>query len=186
VNGQCENDPLDGVACDDGNPCTTGDQCDIGSCDGELVECDDSNACTDDACADGECAFLANIEPCDDGDACTSEDTCAAGACMGSTYSCDDGDACTADLCEGDGTCSHIPQVVDCDDSNACTADSCDGHGGCIHVEVCGSDAGADMGSATSTGDGCACRVGSRSTGATPWALALAVLLATRRRSTLR
>jgi hypothetical protein len=40
----------DDAACDDGQPCTTGDKCVAGACTGDAVVCDDSNACTTDTC----------------------------------------------------------------------------------------------------------------------------------------
>jgi hypothetical protein len=81
------------------------------------VDCDDSNACTTDACDAGACVFtpIAQCTPCisdgecDDGDPCTA-DTCSTGVCInppgndGAT--CDDGFACTNnDVC-GSGVCS--------------------------------------------------------------------------------
>ena len=40
------------AACDDGNPCTTGDWCAVGACQsGTAVNCDDGNPCTTDKCA---------------------------------------------------------------------------------------------------------------------------------------
>jgi hypothetical protein len=43
--------------------------------------CDDGNACTDDACVGGSCAFTPNAAACDDGVFCNGNDTCAATAC---------------------------------------------------------------------------------------------------------
>jgi hypothetical protein len=54
----------EGVACDDGNSCTTGDACVGGVCRG---------------------GALADGAACDDGRLCTPVDTCVAGACVGST-----------------------------------------------------------------------------------------------------
>lgn len=53
----------DGVACDDGSPCTTGDACAGGVCTG---------------------AALPDGSACDDGRLCTPTDACVAGACVGS------------------------------------------------------------------------------------------------------
>jgi len=52
-----------GAACDDGNPCTSGDVCGASGCAGTVV-------------ADGT--------SCDDGRLCTPTDACSAGACVGS------------------------------------------------------------------------------------------------------
>ena len=104
--------------CDDGNACTTADQCSEGVCvGGPAPECDDDNPCTDDGC-DGEtgCVFPANTSDCDDGDPCTLGDICAGGSCAG-------------------------PGAQDCDDGNSCTSDSCDSSaGGCVHDAAAGCD----------------------------------------------
>ncbi len=48
--GACETQ-FTALSCDDGNPCTTADQCANGTCQGgPALDCDDGNACTDDAC----------------------------------------------------------------------------------------------------------------------------------------
>ncbi|MCH7839134.1 MAG: S8 family serine peptidase, partial [Planctomycetes bacterium] len=48
-----------------------------------VTDCDDSNACTEDSCADGLCFWFDHTEPCDDGDACTIGDACQSGVCVG-------------------------------------------------------------------------------------------------------
>ncbi|TFH24133.1 MAG: hypothetical protein E4H03_04410 [Myxococcales bacterium] len=148
--------------CDDGNACTTVDQCSGGTCTGSVPpNCDDSNVCTSDSCnpASG-CVNTDNAAACDDGDACTTVDQCAGGSCAGSappdcndlnlctddscnpatgcvnannTAPCNDGNACTTvDQCSG-GTCTgSVPP--NCDDSNLCTDDSCNPAGGCMHA----------------------------------------------------
>lgn len=80
----------DGGACDDENPCTTGDQCQAGACTGtpavDGTSCNDDNACTGpDSCQSGTCVAnpVADGTPCDDGDPCSRPDTCQAGACSG-------------------------------------------------------------------------------------------------------
>jgi len=42
--------PLDGVSCDDKNPCTKGDECKQGSCVGQPYSCSDGLSCTTDSC----------------------------------------------------------------------------------------------------------------------------------------
>jgi hypothetical protein len=78
------------------------------------VDCDDGNACTDDACdpASGECIN----EPVQDGTVCDEgAGTCSSGQCV------------EIDLCED----------VDCDDSNDCTGDECDpASGECVNEPV--------------------------------------------------
>jgi hypothetical protein len=59
----CGDPASDGLGCDDGNSCTTGDVCSAGVCGGSLAP-------------DGAA--------CDDGRLCTSVDTCSAGVCVGS------------------------------------------------------------------------------------------------------
>ena len=100
----CEH-PLGTAKCDDGLGCTTNDTCVSGVCrgvstctDGEVckssenacatcamdTDCDDLNACTDDACMGSVCVYTNNTASCDDRLDCTGEDTCEAGVCKGS------------------------------------------------------------------------------------------------------
>lgn len=51
-----------GSACDDGNACTTQDQCQDGVCIGRS-ECDDGNACTQDFCGMDGCAHASTCQP---------------------------------------------------------------------------------------------------------------------------
>jgi hypothetical protein len=122
-------------ACDDGNDCSTGDYCSGGECLHEgIVDCDDSDPCTNDSCAPlGGCAYAHNSAPCDDLDLCTAEDTCVQGECQGQVLIlCDDGNLCTDDTCESKQGCQYIPNDVKCDDGNLCTLkDSCSG-GKCV------------------------------------------------------
>lgn len=81
----------EGSSCDDANPCTTGDTCTGGACEGTPVSCpDDGNPCTDDVCvlATGTCG-AANTADCDDSDACSAGDRCDAAACDGTLASFD-------------------------------------------------------------------------------------------------
>ncbi len=124
----------DGVSCTDGNPCTLLDTCSGGTCVGGADKvCDDSNACTDDACvpASGGCVYTAN------------EDVCVPAECNGLQYqaelrcsnrscparnpvSCDDGDPCTTDTCDPATGCHHQQNTAACDDHNPCTyGDAC-------------------------------------------------------------
>ena len=76
------------------------------------AQCDDSNACTSDACSEGLCENLAVTDgtACDDGAWCTDPDACTAGQCGGPARSCDDADPCTDDLCdEGLDSCDNSP-----------------------------------------------------------------------------
>lgn len=90
TSGSCGTvDVLDGIGCDDGNPCTTGDACGGGECIGATVDCSgSSDACNTGACdpATGACVPVpvSDGTSCDDGIACTTADVCTAGVCGGS------------------------------------------------------------------------------------------------------
>ncbi|NUN14542.1 MAG: lamin tail domain-containing protein, partial [Myxococcales bacterium] len=89
----CENNN-NTVACNDGNACTGGDVCSGGVClAGALIDCDDTNVCTDDSCEPATgCVYVNNTVPCDDNNACTSGDVCSGGVCVsGGGLDCDDG-----------------------------------------------------------------------------------------------
>jgi len=136
----CINDPapLDGVSCDDGDACSLGDVCGDGTCAGvEVLDCDDDNDCTDDAC-DPElgCVYSQVMVACDDGDPCTEQDACVEGICVGAPKDCGDEDPCTQDLCDSTQGCFHPPvpdeDQVPCDDGDLCTVtDVCAG-GECL------------------------------------------------------
>ena len=102
-------------ACDDADPCTTGDTCQSEQCVGAPLApgaCADSNPCTDDVCTPGVgCENPPNSALCDaDGSLCTDGDTCAAGQCVaGPPLDCSDGIACTEDPCNPPTGCV-IPQ----------------------------------------------------------------------------
>jgi|GEM_PF-5729462 len=117
-------------ACDDGDPCTTGETCQGGVCKGTAVVCNDDDPCTVDFCdpLGGGCA----AEPldglaCSDGNPCTLGDTCKGGVCKsGLSLPCDDGNPCTTDSCGqvgGTPSCTFVPTTVakTCDDGNPCT-----------------------------------------------------------------
>ena len=115
-------------ACDDGEPCTELDQCNAGVCKGLIIECDDKEICTADACMGGECVFVATAEgtSCDDGNTCTAGEKCTSGACAGGKEAdCDDNQFCTDDVCVNDFGCYNQPTPEICTDGNACTLDTC-------------------------------------------------------------
>lgn len=130
---------VNGTACDDENPCTKNDTCQLGVCAGGSTvlcpaqdqcptgggACDPVNGCPSTAKPDGAA--------CDDGDLCTQGDTCQAGVCAGGTAT-----VCTAlDTCHVAGTCDPAtgvctnvakPDSASCSDSDACTrTDTCPG-----------------------------------------------------------
>ncbi|MEO8588277.1 MAG: thrombospondin type 3 repeat-containing protein, partial [Flavobacteriales bacterium] len=128
-----------GQACDDGNPCTTGDvllncQCvgtpsadtdDDGTCD--LIDgCPaDPNKTSPGACGCGQVDH-ADGEACNDGDSCTINDHYVSCVCISSeALNCDDGDPCTLDLCNSASGCTHT-SIADSDGDGICDAtDNC-------------------------------------------------------------
>ncbi|HZN04445.1 MAG TPA: hypothetical protein VFD06_12760, partial [Candidatus Polarisedimenticolia bacterium] len=95
--------PISGPAC--GDACVIGGVCVNGGCVGTPVSCDDSSACTTDAC-----------DP--------------QSGCRNDPIDCNDGNVCTLDECDPANGCRHLP-ALDCDDGNACTLDACDALSGC-------------------------------------------------------
>ena len=147
-------DPLAGcqhaanqIACDDGDPCTTGELCGAMACaSGLATDCDDGNPCTTNACvaelvtalSDG-CTVTAIGGLCSDDDKCTLLDECVDGYCVpGNPPDCDDQNSCTDDSCDpGSGKCQSVPRPPGdpCDDGNACsTGDACSEVGVCQAV----------------------------------------------------
>ena len=122
----CDHLARDQVPCDDQNPCTTGDMCRAGVCQGSAaLDCDDRNPCTDDLCTPSGCMNLVRTGACEDGNLCTVGDTCVSGQCVsGAPKSCGDDNTCTSDQCNvATGQCSH-PVLVDgttCSDDDVCT-----------------------------------------------------------------
>jgi len=161
-----------GKVCNDGDPCTSADTCDLGACKAGIklpCQCRKTKDCA--AAEDGDlcngtlvcdlavlpyaCTLdTATVVTCkDDGDPCTTA-LCvkSAGACK--TYAeadgkaCrKDGDLCTAGKCKA-GACAALVKV-DCDDGKPCTADFCLSTKGCQH------DLGALSGKACDDGDKC-------------------------------
>lgn len=94
------------------------------------AECDDGNACTDDACVSFICQNTNNTTPCSDGNVCTVGDACSGGSCLsGTPPDCSGlGDQCntaTCDLGGAEGNCDTFTPAVDgtvCDDGDACNA----------------------------------------------------------------
>ncbi len=125
--------------CEDGNPCTAGEVCKNGKCPAGVavdakIACDDSNACTEDACdAKLGCTHKNNVLACEDGSVCTKGDACNGGACKGGPVAdCDDGKVCTNDLCDAKtGVCSWTGKGGACEDGSACTANDACANGNC-------------------------------------------------------
>ena len=130
ANGSCSLVPdHEGLACDDGNPCTVGEHCVVGTCkEGSAPNCNDGNPCTEDSCDKTQgCVHEPNTLPCNDGNVCSTQDTCAQGTCVGgAALPCDDANPCTADTCDKATGCEHAFLDMGCDDGNACTSvDAC-------------------------------------------------------------
>ncbi len=157
--GKCGTGPADkGSSCDDGQKCTTKDQCNgvdkgLSACTG-TVECaapaGKDAACVVAKCADdgsGECQYSNAVPgtPCDDKNSCTVQDKCVAGGkcAAGSPKTCpDDGNPCTQETCDektagGDCSSAKVPAGDPCNDGNPCTStDTCDAGGTCVGVAV--------------------------------------------------
>jgi hypothetical protein len=171
---------LDGVPCNDGNPCTVSDACSNGKCAGAPKSCPGKDACNVGACdPTGACIVRPAIDgtACTDGNPCTTPDVCVAGACTaGPPIVCADVDACNAGTCNmASGKCVAAPKTngTKCDDGNACTtgdvctAGKCAGAGGpaCPPPGECQTGAGtcdAKSGACdyTSAPDGTPCSIG--------------------------
>jgi hypothetical protein len=171
------------AGCSDGNACTGQDVCLEGVCiSGVLLNCNDANVCTSDACDPTVgCVHKAISGPCDDANACDGPDACSGGACKpAKTFSCDDGQSCTTDACDSASGCAHYPvssgqpcddgnpctsgdfckngtcggtAVISCNDGNYCTLDSCSLTTGCAHQLQVG--ASCDDGNQCTAGDAC-------------------------------
>ena len=142
----------DGDDCDDGEVCTTSDQCESGACQGTPLEeccavdaqCDDENQCTVDSCEPLTHTCIhdkgaANGLPCyGDTDGCTDE-VCFLGQCVFSnTPECEPSGPCVDSQCVSVSIFSHdceetpVEAGQPCDDNLFCTeGDLCDGGGTC-------------------------------------------------------
>ena len=135
TNGKCGyKNKVVGAPCDDGDACSQADGCSDGVCQGKSLNCDDSNACTNDSCDKlTGCVHNANVSPCSDGDACTQSDNCVNSVCVsGQLKVCEDNVLCTADTCnKTTGNCVFDALGMNgtpCDDGNICTlGDNCKG-----------------------------------------------------------
>ncbi|MBI5609471.1 MAG: hypothetical protein HY902_11385 [Deltaproteobacteria bacterium] len=111
------NGQTDDAACDDSDACTI-DACDAAGkkCSNTAKDCADTDQCTEDKCDSktGDCSHPQYSGSCSDGNACTLGDACGAGA--GGSW-----------VCMSGGTADK------CDDNNTCTDDSCDPGTGCVH-----------------------------------------------------
>ncbi|MGB0592578.1 MAG: fibrinogen-like YCDxxxxGGGW domain-containing protein [Myxococcota bacterium] len=126
-----------GIACDDGDLSTKGDQCDgLGACTGTPYACE-PGPCTDSSTPNGtdcDVTFSAEGIACDDGELSTKNDFCdGVGTCSGTAYTCEPSE-CQA-TSEPDGVGCVVQNKVTgfvCDDGDPETqGDVCDGLGAC-------------------------------------------------------
>ena len=125
-----------GAACHVG-----GNLCKPGKCDGSATcvagappDCDDANACTDDACqAMKGCAHAKNSIVCDDGNVCSVDDYCDNGACKAGAKQkdCDDKNPCTDDKCQAGKGCVFENNTAQCEDKDGCTVGDVCAAGAC-------------------------------------------------------
>lgn len=170
--GKCVGSNLtNGTGCDDGDPCTTNDQCTNGSCKGtDIAVCqcvttedcasfEDGNLCNGTLkCQDNTCVVAPEtVIKCSGVTTVCQTQVCepSSGKCSSAPVNngtpCDDGDACTvADVC-GNGKCSPgAPKP--CNDGNSCTSDLCSA-GQCVNLPLNGQP--CDDGNACTVGDAC-------------------------------
>ncbi|MCK9462539.1 MAG: matrixin family metalloprotease [Proteobacteria bacterium] len=146
------------AACDDGQYCSTDDQCQDGVCAGAgTFDCDDDNPCTTDSCDDVfGCQWVNNTAGCDDGDLCTVGDVCGGGTCQAGAgaLDCNDLDVCTDDSCHPTAGCQHAFNTVPCTDGDACTMDDACYAGDCVGAPLDADDDG-HVSDACAGGDDC-------------------------------
>ena len=133
---------IDGLGCDDADPCTLLDHCESGLCQGEPNDCDDGHDCTTDLCIpdtgecqsqlkpgwcriDGLCQQEGKRPPGPDEDCniCDPDSSTTDWTPYHEGQVCDDLSDCTMQSVCLQGTChaSGLP----CDDGNVCTQDLC-------------------------------------------------------------
>lgn len=129
--GKCIHMQSTDGTCEDGNECTTDDQCIGALClPGQPVACGDGNPCTTNGCDPKKgCVFEAAPGPCDDDNPCTTGEACSGGECKGGAISaCDDKNPCTDDSCVAPLGCKYTPNSAVCSDGSDCTVgDLCSG-----------------------------------------------------------
>jgi parallel beta-helix repeat protein len=144
-----------GLACDDGDACTTASTCQAGSCKvtgmafaAPGTTCIDDDPCSEESTckANGECSGKSD-HICDDEDPCTQEvPECSSTEGCPTTprpigYQCEDGDLCTVHgTCDSLGACvlPTGPPVVDCPMDTQCNDCVCVPEDGCSCTGICG------------------------------------------------
>ena len=123
----------DATPCNDGNLCTSGENCKSGTCQGGTAYVCTASQCQSTSVCDGNggCSISskANGAACNDGEPCTASDVCSSGVCVGTGVpNCDDSNFCTNDFCTPGIGCQHsnVGNGTACSDGNACTqVDTC-------------------------------------------------------------
>ena len=120
IDGKCLYSKLDdGALCNDMDPCTVGDTCQDGQCEGTEKDCSQYSYAT---CHEGVCnestgacepSPVINGTDCDDNLFCTVDDACLDGVCTGQPRDCNDDNFCTTDRCdESSDKCSNALQPI--------------------------------------------------------------------------
>jgi fibro-slime domain-containing protein len=142
TDGQCKIE-FNNVNCDDGDPCTVNDFCELGQCIGTPVTCNDNNECTEDLCLNMDNQAMCwykdiNDIDCDDGDYCTHGDHCENGECVSTPIICPDtNNECTINICDQtDGQCKTQNVIGQCTDNNACTTSDVCVNGTCTGIDL--------------------------------------------------
>ena len=121
--------------CDDGNTTADGNCCSATcQFEGMGTACNqvDNNLCngTETCNATGMCTNPGMPLNCDDSNACTQNNCSPTMGCQNPPIDCDDGNACTQNDCSPASGCLNTP--INCDDGSVCTQDSCDTATGCV------------------------------------------------------
>jgi hypothetical protein len=185
--GKCVATPINNFqSCDDGDLCTTNDQCGQGECKGVPKSCGTAPQCKIEMCnpATGACEEMPgnNGAACDDGNPCTTFGKCQGGECLsGPTIDCSFLNTdCSIGYCDPVEGCKTKPSAngFACDDGLFCTINEtcsngvcgggiplpCAPPGGCF-VGVC--DESTNSCSAMPGNNGAACDDGSPCTAGT-------------------
>ena len=154
----CTADPGDNSAiCTPDPGAATGNACSPptgGTCDGQGTcvactldtECEDNNACTDNACVAGECVFTP-----DDNNTCSTgglPGTCNAGTCEGlcTGVTCPDPGECVTGVCDpADASCNPQNDGINTGCDLGGSAGVCDGQGACVQCNTDGQCASGEV-----------------------------------------
>ncbi|MGB0592559.1 MAG: hypothetical protein ACPGU1_22990, partial [Myxococcota bacterium] len=132
---------VDGTACDDGDPCTIDDHCELGACEASTpFDCNDGDPCTEDTCWSGVGCVQQPVN-CDDGDPCTIDACDPQSGCVTKVITCPPSEnPCLANSCDVfTGTCVTVTldDGLTCDDQDSCTSGEVCASGACVGESVC-------------------------------------------------